>query len=112
MRGPRDSARTLEVMVVDQRISSTCSRNSVEPGKPSLTGRLRQTIEQADGQVVGSGVHFHAERFFTFGEEGVGESAAHVNVHGPQDALTRLAAAELLEIFRILYHWLSRVRLQ
>src|SRR5271170_5422111 len=33
MRGPRDSARTLEVMVVDQRISSTCSRNSLVSGK-------------------------------------------------------------------------------
>src|ERR1700685_1012207 len=36
MRGPRDSARTLEVIVVDQRMSSTSSRNSLVSGKLSL----------------------------------------------------------------------------
>ena len=40
--GTANSARTLEVMVVDQRIRSTSSRNSVEPGKPNLRGGLRR----------------------------------------------------------------------
>src|SRR5579863_2685940 len=49
MRGPRDSARTLEVMVVDQRMSSTCSRNSFVSGKFSFAAACerqskRQTV--------------------------------------------------------------------
>src|SRR5271154_7061643 len=49
MRGPRDSARTLEVMVVDQRMSSTCSRNSLVSGKLSFAAACerqskRQTV--------------------------------------------------------------------
>ena len=81
-------------------------------GKTEFSGGLREAIEQADGEIVRSGVYFHAERFFMFGEEGVGESAAHVNVHGPQDGLTRPAIADFLELLRTVYHSLSRVRLQ
>src|SRR5271156_462864 len=49
MRGPRDSARTLEVMVVDQRMSSTFSRNSLVSGKLSFAAACerqskRQTV--------------------------------------------------------------------
>src|SRR5277367_1392614 len=49
MRGPRDSAKTLEVMVVDQRTSSTCSRNSLLSGKLSFAAACerqskRQTV--------------------------------------------------------------------
>src|SRR5580658_1767999 len=49
MRGPRDSARTLEVMVVDQRMSSTCSRKSLVSGKLSFAAAWerqsnRQTV--------------------------------------------------------------------
>ena len=62
MRGPRDSARTLEVMVVDQRISSLLEK-FIRVRKTQFCGSLREAVEEAHSQVVRSGVHFHAEDF-------------------------------------------------
>ena len=83
MRGPADSARTLEVMVVDQRMSSTCSRNSLVSGKSSFAAPCGEAVEEADGQVVRRGVHLDAEGFVCAGEKGVRQSSADVNVHSP-----------------------------
>ncbi len=40
-------------------------------GKIQFCGCLREAVEEADGQVVRSGVYLHAEHFVCFGEESV-----------------------------------------
>ena len=60
-------------------------------GETQLGRALRQAIEQADGEIVRSGVDLGAGQRFPVAEQSVRQSSANIDVNSPHEVLTRHA---------------------